>query len=197
MGVRVLMAVIAAAGLGLTAPADETVGVPGSEVRYPPAVALAVNGRPVQMTLTGTALRKKLVFSVYAVGSYVQAGAPVRTAEELAAADLPKMLYLVLERDVDAGDMAAAFKEAIRKNYPADAFAAEIQMLEQHLQQNKIRKGDHVQLLHLPGVGLQVTHNGQANPVIKNGAFSKAVWDIYFGPNNIGDDIKRGLVGRL
>jgi len=196
MAVRILVALAAAAGLGLTA-REDTAGVPGSDVRFPTAVNLPVNGKAVQFALTGTALRKRLVFSVYAVGSYVQAGAGVRTAEELAAADVPKFLFLVLERDVDGADMIAAFKEAIGKNYPGDAFAAELGQLEQQMQQIKIRKGDRVVLLHTPGTGLAVHHNQEQRAVVRNAAFTKAVWDIYFGANNIGDAIKNGLVSRL
>ncbi len=196
MTAHVLLAVTAAAGLGLAA-LEDTVGVPGSDVRFPAAVNLPVSGKPVQFALTGTALRKKFVFSVYAIGSYVQAGAAVRTPEELAAADVPKMLFLVLERDVDGSDMIAALREAVRKNYPEDAFAAEFALLERQLQEIKIRKGDQVLLMHAPGVGLQVIHNQQERAVVRNGAFSKAVWDIYFGPNNLGDEIKRGLASRL
>lgn len=196
MNLRVVLAAAAAAGLGLATP-EETAGVPGSDVRYPTAVNLPVNGKPVQFTLTGTALRKKFLFSVYAVGSYVQAGAAVRTADELAAADVNKMLFLVLERDVDGTDMIAALREAVRKSYPEDAFAAEFALLERELQEIKIRKGDQVLLMHAPGVGLQVIHNQQTRAAVRNGAFSKAVWGIYLGPNNLGDAIKRGLVSRL
>src|SRR5262245_48217862 len=105
MLMRVVAALTAIAGFGLAPQSEETAGVPGSDVRFPLAINLPINGKPVQYALTGTALRKKLVFSIYAVGSYVQAGAAVHTAEDLAAADVPKMLFLVLERDVDGSDM--------------------------------------------------------------------------------------------
>jgi hypothetical protein len=38
---------------------------------------------------------------------------------------------------------------------------------------------------------------GKKDVFIANPAFSKAVWDIYFGKNNVGEDVKRGLVSRL
>lgn len=196
MGVRVLLVVAATVGLGL-APREDTVGVSGSDVRFPTAVNLPVNGKPVQFVLTGTALRKKFIFSVYAIGSYVQAGTAVHTAEQLAAADANKMLFLVLARDVAGSDMIAAFREAIRKSYPADAFTAEFAALEKQLHEIQIRKGDQVLLMNVPGVGLQIIHNHQMRAVVRNSAFAKAVWEIYFGPHNLGDAIKRGLSSRL
>src|SRR4051812_7807450 len=111
--------------LGGAVHASDTVGVPGSGTHYSTQVDANVGGKAVKLTLTGTALRTKLVFNVYAIGSYVQQGVSVKSAEELAAVDCAKRLHLVLERSVDAKDMAEAFRTAVRMNYPEPAYKEE------------------------------------------------------------------------
>jgi hypothetical protein len=194
------MLLATAAGLFVTltvAFAGELMGVPGSSVRYPVEIDARVNGQGVPMTLTGVAIRKKLLFNVYAIGSYMQKGAAIKTAEDLVAADVPKLLHLVLERDVEGKDLAQAFQEAIRLNHPAPAFDAEIQLLSDLLRPRTIKKGDHLQLIHVPGVGLELVLNGKTETVIRNVGFARAVWQIYLGQKNISTEIKVMLTARL
>jgi hypothetical protein len=195
---RRLLAATLAAALGCsTLLAADTVGVPGSGVRYPTVLETTVGGKPVKMTLTGTAMRTKVVFNVYAIGSYVQQGAAVRSSEELALADCPKRLHLVMERTVDGKDMAEAFRAAVRLNHPEPAFADEVNTLAQFMRSTSVRKGEHIHLTHVPGIGLHCRLAGKAEFLIRNVRFSQAVWEIYLGKNNLGEAIKKGLVSRL
>jgi hypothetical protein len=173
------------------------VGVPNSGVRYPTPIQSSIAGNQYKMQLTGTALRTKAIFSVYTVGSYVQEGQRFRSAEELAAADRAKQLHIVMERDVNGPDMADAFRRAIRANYPEPAFSNEVGVLTERMKGFSLQKGDHVWLTHVPGVGIHCNLVGKTDYWIKNVAFARAVWEIYLGKNNIGDDIKRGLTSRL
>ncbi len=187
---------VAAAALAAALLAAETVGVPGSSTVYPTQDDVEV-GKPGKLRLTGVAMRTKFLFNVYTVGSYVAQGAAVHDAAELAAADCPKRLHLVMERDVPGKDMAEAFRAAVRMNHPEPELTAEVNALVQHLQAVALKKGDHVLLTHLPGVGLQCSLVGQRELVIKNVALSRAVWEIYLGRHNLGESIKKGLVARL
>ena len=65
------------------------------------------------------------------------------------------------------------------------------------MQPETVAKGDHIYLSHVPGVGLHCRIIGKAEFVIKNPQFSRAVWDIYLGKNNLNEAIKKGLVSRL
>src|SRR5437016_5088362 len=105
---RRLLATALAALCG-TLPAAEMVGVPGCGTTYPDAVEAVVAGKTVRLALTGAAMRTKFFFNVYAVASYVEQGSAARTAAEVAAADCPKRLHLVMERAVEGKDMAEAF----------------------------------------------------------------------------------------
>jgi hypothetical protein len=179
------------------ASAVELVGVRGSSTRFTTTMEATAGGKPVRLLLTGTALRQKVFVNVYALGSYVQEGVAVRTPEQLAEVDCVKRLHLVMERDVDGKDMAAAFQSAVRANHPAPAFDAEVEQLTRLLQGEAARKGEHIFLTHLPNVGLHVSRPGKADLTIRNPAFSRAVWDVYLGRNNLGEGIKRGLVSRV
>lgn len=178
----------------------DLVKVPGSNVKYLDYFNVPVAGKTVKMKLTGTALRTKnygLTFNVYTIGSYIKDGVRVRSATELANIDCPKRLHLVMERTIEGKELADAFEKAIRLNFAAPKFNAEIDRLSKFLRSLTARKGEHILLTHNPGIGLQCNVAGKVDFLIKNAEFSKAVWHIYLGQNNLGENIKRGLVSRL
>ena len=181
---------------GARALAADDVGVPGSSTRFASTAQTTIDGKPARLVLTGAALRQKFYFNVYAVASYVQEGAKPRP-EELAAADCPKRLELVMERTVDGKEMAEAFRAAIRLNYPEPRLGAEVGDLVRFLQGQEARQGDHIVLTYVPGVGLNCDLAGRAEVLIQGAQFPRAVWDIYLGKNNLGEEIKKGLASRL
>ena len=177
--------------------AAELVGVRGSNIQYTTTMDITIGGKPYHLVLTGTALRQKFFLNVYTIASYVIEGAAIHTAEELAALDQPKQLHLVLERDVAGSDIAEAFLIAIRQNYPTPYFNEEVNRLVEMMREIEFKKGDHIYLTHQPGIGLRCQVIGKGDFTIENPDFSRAIWDIYLGKNNIGEGIKKGLVSRL
>ncbi|MBM4073388.1 MAG: hypothetical protein FJ271_31365 [Planctomycetes bacterium] len=167
------------------------------ETSFNAEIDRAVGDRTVTMTLTGSAVRKKLFFQVYSIASYVEKGVSIRTAEQLAAANVPKQLHLIMLRNVSGPDMADAFESITRKNYPAPVFADEIKTFSNLLRSRTASSGDHFFLTHIPKVGLEVKHLGKETVVIRNPQFSQAVWDNYLGRTNVGEDVKRGLISKL
>jgi hypothetical protein len=193
-------AVLSAVGLFLCVTcvwAVELVGVHGSNTQYTSTMDITIGDKAYHLVLTGTALRQKFFFNVYTIGSYVLEGAAVHTAEELAALDQPKQLHLVMERDVAGGDIAEAFLIAIRQNYPTPYFNEEVNRLVQMMREIDFKKGDHIYLTHQPRIGLRCQVIGKGDITIENPDFSRAIWDIYLGKNNIGEGIKKSLVSRL
>jgi hypothetical protein len=177
--------------------AMELVGVHGSNTQYTSTMDVTIDGKPHHLILTGVALRQKFLFNVYTVGSYIQEGAAVHSAEELASLNQPKQLHLVMERDVEGGDIAEAFLVAIRQNYPTPYFNEEVNRLVGMMREIEFKKGDNIYLTHQPGIGLRCQVIGKGDITIDNPDFSRAIWDIYLGKNNIGDGIKKGLTSRL
>lgn len=167
------------------------------DARFPTTITADVGGRPVKLTLTGSALRTKYLLRVYSVASYVQEGTSVRTADSLAKIDAAKQLILVFERDVDGSTMASAFRDAIGMSHPAPAFAAELTQLERHFVANPMKQGDQIRLTHIPKVGLDVKVNARPSILIRGVGFAQAAWGAYLGPNNLGIAIKEGLSARL
>jgi hypothetical protein len=187
-------AVVCAAGLAIAA---DSASVPGSNARFATAIDVQAAGKSVRLNLTGTALRKKAIFSVYAVASYLQEGITAKTADQLAAADTVKLLHLIMERDVSGKDMAEALRAGVRLNYPADTFPAELSKVSQFFESTGLAKGDQILLTAVPRVGLRCQIAGKADVMIESPKFARAVWDIYLGRQNLGDSIKAGLTSRL
>src|SRR5262245_30230130 len=106
---RMLAAAVVLLG-GTGALAAELVGGRGSDTRFTTTMESTAAGKTAKLVLTGVALRQKYIFNIYAIGSYVREGAGVRTAEDLAAADCPKCLHLVMERALEGKDMAEALQ---------------------------------------------------------------------------------------
>ena len=177
--------------------AGEQVGVQGSETTFPTEIEASVTGRTVQLALTGTALRAKRGVHAYAIAGYALKGADLHSAEELARADVPKRLHLVLERPVDGRSLAQSFRTAVRLNHAEPAFEAEIKSLEHYMRNMSARKGEHLMMTHLPGIGLHIRVAGKVDFVIRSVGFSRAIWDIYLGEKNLGEPLKTGLTSRL
>src|SRR5262249_33981099 len=127
---------------------------------------------------------------------YIQEGAAAKTAEQLVAADAVKVMHLVLERRLDGPTMFDGIRTGIRLNYSADAFAAELGQFERALRGLDLNPGQHLLLTSVPRVGLRCQATGKADVTINNPAFAKAVWEIYFGRNNLGEPVKAGLTSR-
>jgi Chalcone isomerase-like len=176
--------------------AQEKVGVSGSSFEFDVAREAKVGDKKYSLKLTGAAMRKKAIFKVYAIGSYVEKDFAGRSAEDLAKVDVIKQLHLVMERNVDGADMAKAFQEAISNNYPSQ-FTDEVKKLVTIMEAQTADKGDHVWITHVPGYGIHVNLPGKTSEFIAGVKFAKAVWDIYLGPKNVGESVKKGLTSRL
>jgi hypothetical protein len=187
-----LFAIVSPASYG-----QELVPAPGSNVQYPTAIANFGAGldQPVDLTLTGVAMRKKLVFNVYTLASYIQAGAKVATAAELVRADVPKMLHLVMQRAVDGPSMAESFKVALAAGHPGK-FAVEQDKLSGFLHGLTAEKGQSVWIIHVPGKGVRFVV-GEEQLFVPGVAFAQAIWDIYLGPATIDAAIRTGLTSRI
>lgn len=186
-------------GAALVSPAlaAEGLPVPGSNVKFPAVVTVQHGQQTVTLKATGTALRTRAIFSVYAIASYLQDGNTAKTADDVARAEAVKMMYIVMERTVSGKDFIDAVKTAVGKSHPADKFAAEFTQLNEVLGDKSAAKGDHVSLTYLPGTGLRVQIIGKADLTVKGAEFGRAVWEVYLGAKPIDDGMKAGLVSQL
>ena len=189
--VRGTILAIALAG-GLTCPF--AMQLRGDESKV---VEKKIGEQTVRLQLTGSAVRTKSIFKVYTIDSYVEAGVKVRTAEELMDADAPKLLHLVMLRNVSGPEMSDAFVSLLRANHPEPAFEDEVKSVATLLRNRNVHKGDEIWFSHIPKVGIQCHLGEDMTHLVRNVAFSKAVWGNYFGKHNVGEHVKKGLLSRL
>jgi hypothetical protein len=180
-----------------SASADEKmIATPSSKVEYPASIKESVGDKPVVMRCTGAGLRTKAIFSVYAIASYVAEAATMKTPAELAAADVPKRLHLVMEREVAGGDMSENIRAGIAGNHPGE-FAEELKALDEYCKKLTLKKGMHVRLTHTPGVGLTALIGEDQALEIPNVKFANAIWEIYFGKKPLNERLKKQLSSRM
>jgi hypothetical protein len=194
---RAVVALVVGALAAPTGSAADPVPVRGSQVTYSPSVEVQGKDRNVKLSLTGVGLRTRIGLRVYAVASYIQDGAAVRTAEDVVKADAVRLLHLVMERTVEPAEFLGAFKDAVGKTYPADKFAAEFKQLAEAVGDTAAAKGDHVTMLYVPGAGVRIRLADKVDVTVKGADFARALWEVYLGPKPIDESLKKGLVGML
>ena len=177
--------------------AADTVSLSGSGVRFSTITEYIVKEKSTKMALTGVAMRSKFLVNVYAIASYVQEGVKPKSSDEIINADVYKQLNLVMERQVDGREMASSFKSSVLLNHKEEEFPEELALLFDLFKEIKVIKGDQVKLTHLPGIGIHCQVVDKIEVTIKSVAFSKAIWEIYLGKNNLGDGIKKSLISKL
>ena len=102
-----------------------------------------------------------------------------------------------MERPVDGKSLAHSFRSAVRLNHAEPAFEAEIKSLEHYMRNMSARKGDHLMMTHIPGIGQHIRVAGKVDFVIRSDGFSLAIRDNYLGEKNLGEPLKLGLTSRL
>jgi hypothetical protein len=187
----------AVAVLSVTVVWAESIGVEGTSTEYSTKIETKVGDKTVKMDLTGVGLRKRVLFKVYTIGSYIESGAKAHSADDVIGADCAKQLHLVMERDVDGKEMAEAVEKAIHKSRGEDAFANELKALATTMRELELKKGDNIRLTNLPKKGLECDVVGKKIVLIENADFAKAIWEIYLGKKCIDDNLKKALLSRL
>jgi hypothetical protein len=175
---------------------EKLVGVPGSKVEYPAAIKETIDGKPLELRITGAGMRTKAFFNVYAIASYVAPECKAKTPEEVAAADCAKRLHLVMEREVSGKDMASYIRAGIEANYP-QKFDGELKAMEEKFAKANLKPGTHIVLTYTPGGGLMALVGEKEGFAVESKAFAQAVWEIYFGKKPIAAKLKKQLAARL
>ncbi|MCE9606970.1 MAG: chalcone isomerase family protein [Planctomycetia bacterium] len=164
---------------------------------FPVVVRAEVGGKPAEMRLTGQAIRKAFGIKFYKIGSYCCETISPTNVDALAAADVPKQLLLVMERDVSEAVLSRSFRETFEKNDPDKKFVKEIQTMLDYMTSSPLKKGEHVLITHLPQTGVSVRGRNQDPITVDNPAFAEVVWNVYMGPKGVSDELRTGLGTRL
>ena len=192
-----LSALVALAILLAPAARAEVIVEKDSGQEFPATLTLndPSSGEAVSLRATGTGLRKKAWFKVYAACFYVRSD--VELGEDpyasFIADDYEKVIVMRFLRDVGADKIANAFREGIRKTLPEghdealDAFLG--------LFTAPVQNGQELTLSYTPGGGLEASQEGRPLGSLDDPAVIAALWATWFGDEPISKDLKQGLAG--
>ena len=150
------------------------------------------------LLLNGAGTRYFLIFKVYVAELYL----PQRTrsaADALAMAG-PKLMRLVMLRDVSGKELGDKLTEDIQNNIDPADFAGMITGLARmgglFAERHELHSGDVVELADVPGHGMTISINGaSAGAPYTEPAFFDNMLRIWLGPRPAEARLKRALLG--
>jgi hypothetical protein len=178
--------------------------LPGQEIVEPKS-GTKFPARVEDKALLGAGLRTKyfLKVQVYALGLYVAdaalsgplaayKGQPLGSPafyKELVQGDFPKQVTMRFLRDLDAGKIREAMREAL-----AGADKARVDTFVSYFP--AITSGQECVLRWAPGGTLETIMAGTPKPPIADKGFASAVFAIWLGDKPIQEDLKKAIVSR-
>jgi hypothetical protein len=172
---------------------EPPVEVVDAEGNFLGVVETRIAGRPERLRRTGTAVRKKLRIAFYRIAGYCDTDAAPADVDALAAADCPKRLVLIMERNIPDWVLKKSFEDAFAANDPEGRFADKFAQLLNHMTARPLVKGDCVTLTHLPQIGLECRIGDAAPITVADPAFAHVVWNVYMGPRGVCPTLRAGL----
>jgi len=186
--------------LSMAATAQETAQEPSTGKSFPLLVRYSSGGTEYPMTLTGVAVRKKLVFKVYGMAHYAQDPVKGTKAEVLAAMLVDgkaRQITMDFARDVDAGKIRDAYMDGFRENATADELKTIQPLVDQFVAgfAHDVRENQQFIVRWLPGGVVVATVAGEEKPPITSLLFARVLWSIWLGKDSIVD--RDDLVSRI
>ena len=173
-------------------------GLEAGGVTFEPMISIVEGAGEHELRCTGTALRKKWFFKVYAAAAYLDSGTEIGAdaGATLVSADAPKRLHLQMLRDVDSKKIVSSIDEAFEKcaTVPLEEIGSEREAFRAAFSMPKLTKGTDIRFTWLPVIGLRITVDHEVLDTIENPKFAKAFFEIYFGPDPVDDGIKEDLL---
>ena len=180
--------------------AQESIQEPSTGKNFPSVVKYTKDGTEYTMTLTGVAVRKKLVFKVYGMAHYAQD--PVKgPKEEVLAAMLvdgkARQITMDFARDVDAGKIRDAYMDGFKENCTAEEMKAIQPLVDQFVGffSTEVKENQQFIVRWLPGGIVIATVAGEEKPPITGTLFARVLWSIWLGKDSIVD--REDLVARI
>ncbi|MHB8799594.1 MAG: chalcone isomerase family protein [Thermoanaerobaculia bacterium] len=153
---------------------------------------LDVGGR--ELKLNGTALLKKLVFRVYAVGLYLPA--PAHDAGSVVGPDVPKALIIHFLRAVSRNDLVGPLELDFARNGGEKGKRARAQIEKLLAGVKDMKRGDRLTFRYQPGKGSTIAMTDGTTTTFEGKDFADAFLLIYVGPHPPKAEMKRRLLGR-
>ncbi|HSQ74961.1 MAG TPA: chalcone isomerase family protein [Bacteroidota bacterium] len=172
--------------------AQETVKEASTGKTFPVQLTITHEGESYPVVLTGTTVRKKVVFKVYGIAHYAQDPQPGKTDEVLAAMltdGKAKQITMEFVRDVDVASIQTAYRDGFAENATADEAKAIAPLVEKFLKYftRDVKEDDRFVLCWLPGGTVLAQTQGTDHPAITNTIFARVLWSIWLGEDSIVD----------
>ena len=194
--IRRLFIIAVAAASGLLAPiAASAQATEVAGVKFEPSVQ--VSG--VKLQLNGAGVRYKAIFKVYAAGLYL--GNKAATPEAALAAPGPKLLQIVMLREIDGNELGKLFTRGMEQNAAREDFSKSIpgimRMSDVFSTRKKLAAGESFALEWVPGSGTVIIVNGKpSGEPIKEPEFYASLMKIWLGNSPADSTLKEALLGK-
>lgn len=169
----------------------DTVKDPISGQTFPQQITFDKDGKQYTLEATGATTRKKLVFNVYSIASYVQKGTPLsgNKAQAVVNADVAKQFTMKWLRDIEGEKIRQAYLEGYEKNLSPEQLTKMKGNIDKFIGffSQDVKKGEEAVIRAFPGGTIEVLLNGKSAGTTADPAFAKATWNIWLGPNSIVD----------
>ncbi len=151
------------------------------------------------LQLNGAGVRYKAVFKVYAAGLYLSTRAT--TPEAVLGAPGPRLLQIVMLRDIDGNELGKLFTKGMEQNAPREDFSKSIngimRMSEVFSSRKKLLAGESFAVEWVPGSGTLILVNGKpSGEPVKEPEFYSSLMKIWLGQFPADASLKEALLGR-
>ena len=171
-----------------SAPTAQEDTVREADRSFPRKVTVRHGDADYDLTVTGTATRKKFIVKVYGIAHYMDVASFASEEEALAAArsgEHPSQITMEFVRDVGAEKIRNAYREGFEKNASAEDFQALSDQVILFLSFfDDVKKNDRFVLQRFPDGTVLTTAAGEEKDVIRDEKFASALWDIWFGDHS-------------
>jgi hypothetical protein len=197
--VALLITLFCCAGI-LSAAAQDRVQESSTGKSFPVQLSITNEGKTYTLSLTGTTVRKKMIFKVYGIAHHMEDPQP-GSLESVIAGVLTdgkaKQITMEFVRDVDVEKIQGAYRDGFKENTTEAEAKAIAPLVDQFLGyfKKEIKENDRFVLQWLPGGVIIAETQGTIHPPIKNVTFAKALWSIWMGEESIVD--REELVERI
>lgn len=152
-----------------------------------------------KLQLNGAGVRYKAVFKVYAAGLYLSTRAT--TPEAVLGAPGPRLLQIVMLRDIDGNELGKLFTKGMEQNAPREDFSKSIngimRMSEVFSSRKKLLAGESFAVEWVPGSGTLILVNGKpSGEPVKEPEFYSSLMKIWLGQFPADASLKEALLGR-
>ena len=148
-----------------------------------------------ELTLNGLGIRKATFLKVHVYVAALYVTTPSHDPGALINPGTPAELILHFVRNVGVDDLRKAWREgfvrAAKDQVPA--LNARITMLDGWM--SDMKTGQRLVFVRKPGLGTQVSVNGNVRGMITGDDFSRALLSIWFGPEPPNPELESGLLG--